>query len=93
MSKIKKNESASSKDSRRKQTNKIRGSNIMACILYLEDGSAVWYFHNNEGGEEAGCLPKEYLDAQKTIRDALKAALYQLVDFVIRFSCQNKYPL
>jgi hypothetical protein len=94
MKKIKKNESTSSKDSRRDQTNKIqRGLEIMAGILYLGNGSAIWHFHNSDGGSEDWYLPKKYLDDQKKIRDAIEEALCQLANFKIRSNCKNEYQL
>ena len=92
MSKIKKNEP--SKGSQRDQTNRIQHSSIIkAGIFYLKNGSVIWLSSNSEDCAEDWYLPKEYLDDQKTIRDAIEEALCQLANFKIRSNCKNEYPL
>jgi len=94
MSKIKKNESTSSKGSRRDQINKIQHSSIVeAGILCFKNGSVIWLSYNSENCAEGWYLPKKYLDDQKTIRDAIEEALCQLANFEIRSSCKNEYPV
>ena len=94
MKKIKKNESMSSKGLRRNQSSKRqRGSTKMTCIISLENGSAIWLFPDSEISSGAWYLPKQFLDDQKTIRNAIEEALCQLADFEMKSSCKNKYPI
>jgi len=80
MKRIKKNESTSSKGSRRNQ-NKIQSSvNAMACVISLKDGSAIWFSYNSATGPEGWHIPKKFLDDQKTFRNALERALGQPAD-------------
>jgi hypothetical protein len=95
MKRIKKNnESMSSKGLRRNQSGKKqRGSTKMTCIISLENGSAIWLFPNSEIGSGAWYLPKQFLDDQKSIRNAIEKALCQLANFESRSSCKNEYPI